>query len=241
MQTNLSTTGEKKNVVQVLISKIYELQKMMLNQKIRKPFDYNRHGKDRFNAILEPGDIIGLEPFEQYTTHFMVANDSVPELLPPKEINLIRSAGEALPVYDQTTNFTLRDVTLDTLDLNSMQLGIYHFVVLDPLVFIYFNQPGPVKRFTDKTDPIKFTQKNTLEAFRNKDYGRLPQMAVFADTTTIKVNVGSYNPNSPTTRFARILAFGYKYTLETAKVNDNLDRNDPRVVTTFNTGTRTRS
>lgn len=243
MSTPVSVTTDapkKLNVVQFLVSKIVELQKMMLNQKIRKPYDYNRHGKDRFSAALEPGDIIGLEPFEQYGTHFMVRNDTVPELLMPKEINLVTSSGTALPAYDQSSTITTRDVALETLDLNSMQLGVYHFVVLDPLVFINFSQPGTVKRFTDKNDPIRATLKNTLPAFTRKDYGRLPQMAVFADTTTIKLSVGSYNPNS-TTRFARVLAFGYKYELEVAKVNDNLDRNDPRIVTTFFTGTRARS
>lgn len=232
--------GKKLNVVQLLVSKIVELQKMMLNQKIRKPFDYNRHGKKDFQALLEPGDIIGLEPFEQYGTHFMVRNDSVPELLAAKEIELIASNSNVLPAYDQSTNIFYRDVSLDTLDLSSMQLGVYHFVVLDPLTYVNFSQPAQVKRFIDKTNAINFTQKNTLNAFRQKDYARLPTMAVFADTTTIKVSVGSYNPNS-TTRNARILAFGYKYELEVAKVNDNLDRNDPRIVTTFFTGTRTRS
>ena len=235
-----TATSGKMNVVQLLVSKIMELQKMMLNQKIRKPFDYNRHGKKDFQALLEPGDIIGLEPFEQFGSHFMVRNDTVPELLPAKVINLVTSSGNALPAYDQTTNITTRDVSLDTLDLNSMQLGVYYFVVLDPLIFINFSQPGTVKRFTDKNDAIRFTQRNTLVHWHNMDYGQLPQMAVFADTTTIKVSVGSYNPNG-TTRFANILAFGYKYELEVARVNDNLDRNDPRIVTTFFTGTRARS
>lgn len=231
---------KKQNVVQLLVSKIVELQKMMLNQKIRKPFDYNRHGKKDFQAVLEPGDIIGLEPFENYGMHFMVRNDSVPELLPEKEINLVTTSANALQVYNQSSTLTYKDVTLDTVDLASMELGVYYFVVLDPLIYVNFSQPQQVKRFIDKTTAINFTLKNTLPAFLNKDYARLPQMAVFADTTTIKCSVASYNPNS-TTRFARILAFGYKYELETAKVNDNLDRNDPRIVTTFFTGTRTRS
>lgn len=234
------TDGKKLNVVQLLISKIVELQKMMLNQKIRKPFDYNRHGKKDFQAVLEPGDIINIEPFEQYGTSFMVANDSVPELLPEKEINLLTKNGDVLPAYDQSSNIFFKDVTLDTLDLAQMQLGVYYFVVLDPLLYINFSQPQQVKRFIDKNTPINFNLKNTLPAFLSKDYGRLPQMAVFADTTTIKLSVGSYNPNS-TTRFARILAFGYKFQLEVAKVNDNLDRNDPRIVTTFYTGARTKS
>jgi hypothetical protein len=238
--TSAPADGKKLNVVQLLVSKIVELQKMMLNQKIRKPFDYNRHGKKDFQAVLEPGDIIALEPFEQYTTHFMVRNDSVPELLPAKEIDLVTTNANALPIYDQSANIITRDITLDTLDLSSMQLGVYYFVVLDPMIFVQFSQPSPVKRFLDKTNPINFTQKNTLNAFRNKDYGRLPQLAVFADTTTIKASVGSYDPNR-TRRHARLLAFGFKYELDAAKVNDNLDRNDPRVVTTFFTGTRTRS
>lgn len=232
--------GGKTNIAKVLVDKIFELKKMMLDQKIRKPFDYNRHGKKDFQSILEPGDIITLEPFENYQTHFMVANDYIPELLPAKEINLVTTVGTELPVYDQSSNISTRLISLDTLDMSSMYLGVYTFVVLDPLIYVTFSQPGTSARFTDKTSPINFTQKNTLPAFLNKDYGRLPTMAVFADTTTIKVNVSSYNPNS-VTRFARLLAFGYKYKLEATKLNDNLDRNDPRVVTTFFTGSRLRS
>ena len=240
MSTTASGSNNKVNLVQLLVSKIYELQRMMLGQKIRKPFDYNRHGKHDFQTILEPGDIIAIEPFEQYGTHFMVSNEVVPELLAPKEINLVTSSSNILPQYDQSSNIILRDVDLTTLDLNQLQLGVYHFVVLDPMIFVQFWQPGPQGRFIDKTDPAKFTLKNTLTAFRNQDYGRIPTMAVFADTTTIKAKVGSYDPNRQR-RFARILAFGWKYQLEVAKVNDTLDRNDPRIVTTIYTGSRTKS
>lgn len=232
--------GSKTSLAKVLVAKIYELQKMLLEQKIRKPFDYNRHGKKDFTAVLEPGDIITLEPFETYLTHFMIANNSVPELLTDKEINLVTANGNVLPTYTQTTTLTPTPVSLDTLDMDSMYLGLYYFVVLDPLIYVTFNQPGPNARFTDKTTPINFSLKNTLPYFLNKDYGKLPQMAVFGNTTTIKVNVTSYNPNS-NTRYARLLAFGYKYKLDAVKLNDKQDRNDPRVVTTFNTGGRTRS
>mgnify|MGYP001604123540 CR=1 FL=1 len=165
-----------------------------------------------FIPILKPGYAIRIEPLSQFG-YYRIPRSAVPEVLPMEEINLATPFTTTLTAMSDTGQTTSISTKLTALDVNTLQVGHYRLVAVDPLVRFEVYQPGGNARFTNKDGPISFHWGTTQTWLDRGMLEHLPEIFVYEDKTPITVKAYSMDPNKATYQ-ARFAYFGFKYPLE---------------------------
>jgi hypothetical protein len=200
--------------------------------RVRKPTEYQRHYQEHPRALLESGDLLLIEPFDNYG-FYLVRVDSIPEVLPWKSINLTtKGAAGGLPALS-AGNTSGPSQLIRNLDLFPMELAQYHFIVRDPGYQVIFAQPTAEFRFKDKAGAHPVSYGSTMNPLGRYSFGEIPQLWVFQDDTPIQMQINSTNMNE-SLQNCRLWVLGYKYQLLRVQV-PNPD-NEPRSVITLRIG-----
>lgn len=199
--------------------------------RIRKPLGYQRHYTPELQAVLEAGDIIVIEPFQQHGSKVIVPS-SMPQRLPDKIINIATPWGTPVPKLTTTSQPQISKL-VNELNMNKGELAEYRLIVIDPDIEVLVSQPAEQRQFVDKTGVRKLNYANTMAYAEDGDWGGVPQIWIHEDRTPIQLTAMSMNMNEDLL-FAGVLAIGYKYKIMDYAMND--PDNDARIVTTINVG-----
>ena len=200
--------------------------------RIRKPVDYIRHYNPENRALLESGDLLLVEPRADFG-FYLVRNNSMPELLPEKSINIATRWTTPIPKLTSTASPSPVDALIRALDVGRMELAHYRLACLDSGFQCQIAQPTAAYRFTDKVGARRISYGNSMFHLMRRDFGALAEIFVFQDNTPIQIVATSTNMNEDS-YWARIVALGYKYHLTRVRPPD--PDNEPRVVMTIRIG-----
>jgi hypothetical protein len=201
--------------------------------RTRKPIDYGRHYQDVLRALLEPGDIILIEPFGTFG-HFIVRENLNPDLLVMKSFNIATRFTNPLPAMSTSGSQSETESVVRALDIGTLEFAHWKIMCLDPGFQVRLSQPESVFMFRDRV-VRRLSYGNTMYHWEAGEYGMVPEVFTFADWTPIKAVATSTEMNE-TSYWARMAAVGHKFYLEPVQLNDRQDPYDPRVVGTFFVG-----
>ena len=181
--------------------------------------------KHEFTPLLKPGMNFRVEPLSQFG-YYKVPRSAVPEVLPMEEINLATPFTTSLTAMSDTGQTSPISTKLTALDVNTLQIGHYRLVAIDPLVRFEVYQPGGQARFTNKDGPISFHWGTTQTWLDRGLLEHLPEIFVYEDKTPITVKAYNMNPNKATFE-ARFAYFGFKYPLEVYDMQIDKNTKEP--------------
>ena len=178
-----------------------------------------------FTPVVKPGQAFRVEPLSQFG-YYIVPRSAVPEVLPMEAVNLATPFTTSLTAMSDTGQTSPISTKLTAMDVNTLQIGHYRLVAIDPLVRFEVYQPGGQARMTNKDGPISFDWGNTQTWLDRGLLEHLPEIFVYEDKTPITVKAYNMNPNAATFQ-ARFGYFGYKYPLEVYDMQIDKDTKKP--------------
>lgn len=167
--------------------------------------------KREFSPILKPGQNVRIEPVSQFG-YYTLPRNSVPEWLPPLDINLATPFTTALSAMSDTGQTSPIQSKITALDVGTLTLAHYRLYAIDPAVRFELYQPATTARFANKAGAISFHVGTTSTNIETQQWGHLPEIFCYEDKTPITVKAYSMDLDE-TKYYARFAAFGFKYPL----------------------------
>lgn len=220
-------------VLAEMIKKQNFLEKAVLNSRVKKAIDYNRHYRADMRCPLEPGDIVMVEPADKFGV-YEVRTDLTPSVVSVQKLSLPASYTESIGAL--TANPGSISEELEELNLNLDEIGIYKIFPEDFGYKIEINQPTAITRFANKTGSWNIAGADMKALWDNHYNALIPEVMVFEDRTPITVKAISTDPNETANTWVRVNVSGFQ--IPVRKLTDvAIQRSDPRIVANIWVGT----
>ena len=165
-----------------------------------------------FTPVAKSNQNFRIEPLSQFG-YYKIPASAVAQPLFWTEVNLATPFTTSLTAMSDTGQTSPISTKLTQLDVNTLEVGHYRLVAIDPLVRFEVYQPGGQAKFTNKNGPISFHWGTTQTWVDRGLLEHLPEIFVYEDKTPITVKAYNMDPNRATFQ-ARFAFFGFKYPLE---------------------------
>ena len=168
--------------------------------------------KREITPALKPGQNVRVEPLSQFG-FFTMPRSSVPEYLPPVEVNLATPFTTSLGAAADTGQTSPISTKITALDVDTLHLAQYRLYAIDPAVRFEIYQPATTARFANKAGPISFHQGTTMWMIENTNWSCLPEIWLYEDKSPLSVKAYNMDLDGATYQ-ARFAAVGFKYPLQ---------------------------
>lgn len=214
----------------------YPITSVPNNTRYRKPFDYVRHYTPELRNPLESGDLILIEPRNEYGYYF-VDPRFAPRILVDKSVNIATRFTTPIPKLTSAGATAGNGIPHECteIDVSDLELAIYKILVIDPDIQVQVSQPSASTIFNDKVGGRRLAQNNTLYHAEKGDWAAVPEITVFQDDTPVNVTATSTNMNEDT-YWARLRFLGWKFKLFQPRIPKNVDY--AQTIMTLNVGAR---
>jgi len=173
--------------------------------------------KQEFTPLIMPGRWIRVEPVEIWGW-FVMPRTAIPEMLPPKTVNIATKFTTQLSAMLDTGQQTELPSKVTAWDVQGSSLAHYRLYCNDAAVSFKVFQPGARARFDNKAGALTIDKRLTDYALRTGQLNLLPEIFLLEDATPVTIKATSMDMDSATYD-ARITAIGWRYPLIKVDIN----------------------
>jgi len=175
---------------------------------------YNRAG-----VILNPGDIIRIEPYKQLGD-YVISEVLPPQGMPAQSFNIaVRWSSDLTAMPASGSSSALPQSVTTKLDVDSGELGHWKLLVSGTGYKVEVGQPLENKIYKNRLNLRYLSWGNTMYHFMRGEYSLLPDIYTYEDKTPVKFTAYSTDLDSEDQFSVNLTALGTRYIIEKASLD----------------------